>query len=82
MVGILGQTMTSWIHSEFNWPLVVKFKNLYYVCAETLGTKFSFKPNLKLYVNFVLSKMYNVCTMYIVRTVYIRSVGHGISPME
>ena len=22
LVGILGETMTSWIHSEFNWPLV------------------------------------------------------------
>ena len=21
LVGILGETMTSWIHSEFNWPL-------------------------------------------------------------
>ena len=23
MVGISGETMTSWIHSEFNWPLAV-----------------------------------------------------------
>ena len=29
-----------------------------------MGTKFSFKSNLKLYVNFVLSKMYNVHTVY------------------
>ena len=26
MVGILGGTMTSWIHSEFNWPLAVMKK--------------------------------------------------------
>ena len=29
LVGILGQTMTSWIHSEFNWPLVANSNFLF-----------------------------------------------------
>ena len=27
LVGILGETMTSWIHSEFNWPLEGRFSS-------------------------------------------------------